>query len=99
MRRGHEVCLQTWERWREEVEREGMRFEAAPRLTSAGAGSAKPPKPYQAAVQGAHATQPLIEDFAPDAVVVDILTVAASLAADRREAEAAGRVPDRGPEG
>lgn len=28
--RGHEVTLQTWTRWREHVEREGMRFAAAP---------------------------------------------------------------------
>ena len=28
--RGHEVWLETWERWREHVEREGMRFAAAP---------------------------------------------------------------------
>ena len=28
--RGHEVCLETWSRWQEHVEREGMRFAAAP---------------------------------------------------------------------
>ena len=32
-------------------------------------------KPYQAAVRAARETQPLIEEFAPDAVVADILTV------------------------
>jgi UDP:flavonoid glycosyltransferase YjiC (YdhE family) len=28
--RGHEVRLQTWTKWQEHVEREGMRFEPAP---------------------------------------------------------------------
>ena len=37
--------------------------------------------PYQAAVRAARETMPLIEDFAPDAMVADILTVAGSLSA------------------
>jgi UDP:flavonoid glycosyltransferase YjiC (YdhE family) len=28
--RGHEVHVQTWARWREDVEAEGLRFSAAP---------------------------------------------------------------------
>src|SRR5918911_2007219 len=79
--RGHEVCLETWHRWREDVEREGVRFAAAPvyevfPLRDSGL------KPYQAAVRGARDSLPAFEAFAPEVVVVDIITVAASLAAE-----------------
>ena len=81
VRRGHEVCLETWVRWREHVEREGMRFAAAPEyevFPSAGS----PMKPYQAAVRGARDSLPTIRSFDPEVVVADILTVAAALAAE-----------------
>jgi MGT family glycosyltransferase len=81
VRRGHEVCLETWTRWREHVEREGMRFAPAPvyevfPMQDSGL------KPYQAAVRGARDTLPAIQAFDPDVMVVDILTVAAYLAAE-----------------
>ena len=60
-----------------------MRFEPAPEYQVFPRLGERPLKPYQAAVHGAAATEPLLEDFEPDAVVVDILTVAASLAAER----------------
>ena len=34
--RGHDVTLETWSRWREHVEREGMRFAAAPEYQVSG---------------------------------------------------------------
>jgi UDP:flavonoid glycosyltransferase YjiC (YdhE family) len=77
------VCLQTWERWRTAVEAEGMRFEPAPEYQVFPRPAGRPLKPYQAAVEGARASVPLIEELDPHAVVVDILTVAASLAAER----------------
>ena len=81
VRRGHEVCLETWVRWREHIEREGMRFAPAPEYeVFPRAGSAV--KPYQAAVHGARDTLPAIRSFDPDVVVADILTVAAALAAE-----------------
>jgi MGT family glycosyltransferase len=78
--RGHEVCLQTWERWREHVEREGMRFDRAPEYTVFPTSPAL--KPYQAAVRAAEETTPLVREFDPEVVVADILTLAASLAAE-----------------
>jgi len=45
----------------------------------------RPLKPYEAAVRAARETQPLVEAFAPDAVVVDILTAAGGLAAELEE--------------
>ena len=80
--RGHEVRLQTWTKWQEHVEREGMRFEPAPEYKVFPTADTPGLKPYQAAVRAARETQPLIEEFAPDAVVADILTVAAGLASE-----------------
>lgn len=58
-----------------------MRFAAAPEyevFPTLG----RPLKPYQAAVKASRETRPLVADFRPDAVVVDILTVAAALATE-----------------
>ncbi len=77
--RGHSVCLQTWDRWQEHVEREGMRFERAPEYAVFPTSPAL--KPYQAAVRAAEETVPLVRELDPHAVVADILTLAAALAA------------------
>ena len=90
--RGHDVCLQTWQKWHEHVEREGMRFEAAPEYDVFPTRE-KPLKPYAAAVRAARESQPLIRDFDPEAVVADILTVAAGLAAEMAERPWATLVP------
>ena len=74
--------LQTWKKWREHAEREGMQFEPAPEYHVFPTPETRGLKPYQAAVRAARQTQPLIEEFAPDAIVADILTVAAGLAAE-----------------
>jgi hypothetical protein len=52
-----------------------------------------PLKPYQAAVKASAVTGALIEDFDPDAVVADILTVAAALAAEVHERPWATLIP------
>ncbi len=70
-----------------------MRFEPAPEYKVFPRLGERPLKPYQAAVQGALATEPLLEDFDPDAVVADILTVAASLAAEKSGRRWATLVP------
>jgi len=80
--RGHEVCLQTWERWQEPVEREGMRFAAAPVYDVFPVLGQPSLKPYQAAVKAAQDSRPAIAAFDPDVVVADILTAAAPLAAE-----------------
>jgi UDP:flavonoid glycosyltransferase YjiC (YdhE family) len=78
--RGHDAVLQTWEKWREYVEAEGMRFERAPEYAVFPSSPAL--KPYQAAVRAAQETVPLVRDLEPHAVVADILTLAAALAAE-----------------
>ncbi len=81
MGRGHEVCLETYVKWKEQIEREGIRFAAAP-VYQVFPTLGKPLKPYQAAVKASGTTRALVEEFDPDVVVVDILTVAGTLAAE-----------------
>lgn len=58
-----------------------MRFEPAPEYEVFPT-PGRPLKPYVAAVRAARETQPLIRDFDPDAVVADVLTVAAAMSAE-----------------
>ncbi len=90
--RGHEVCIQTWRRWEADVEREGLRFAAAPEY-QVWPRPGRALSPYQAAVRAAHETRPLVREFDPDVVVVDILTVAATLAAELEERPWVSLVP------
>src|SRR5215207_10122308 len=80
-RRGHEVLVETWERWREPVEAEGLAFTAAQEYTVY-----PPPGPDtpdgQTAAAAARALARLMEEFGPDLVVSDILTLAPTLAAE-----------------
>jgi UDP:flavonoid glycosyltransferase YjiC (YdhE family) len=77
--RGNGVVIETWARWREPVETLGLRFEAAEEYAVF-----PPPPPGESPGAGdaALAMLPLVEDFAPDVVVSDILTLAPSLAAE-----------------
>ena len=89
--RGHEVLLETYSRWGEYAEAEGMAFAAAPdyriglRLADL--------KPYQAAVRASAETRLVVRDFDPDLVIVDILTVAGSLAAELEDRPWVSLVP------
>lgn len=88
-RRGHEVLVETWPHWRRAVEDAGLAFTGAdeyqvfppPRAGSPGAGEA------------ALALMPLLEDFRPDVVVNDILTLAPALAAEKYGCRRATLVP------
>jgi MGT family glycosyltransferase len=79
--RGHEVLVETWERWREDVEAAGLGFTAAQEYTVY-----PPPGPDtpdgQTAAAAARALARLMEEFRPDLVVSDILTLAPTLAAE-----------------
>jgi UDP:flavonoid glycosyltransferase YjiC (YdhE family) len=80
-RRGHEVTLQTWQRWRAHVEAEGMSFAPAPEYRVFPSG----PEPldfYEAVVHATRDTLPLVERVDPHTVVADILTLAPGLAAE-----------------
>ncbi len=82
LRRGHDVCLETWHRWQEHVEREGLQFAAAPVYDVFPVEGRRPLRPYQAAVKAAGETRLAVAEFDPEVVVADILTVAATLAAE-----------------
>ncbi len=78
--RGHEVLVETWERWREPVEGLGLQFAAAEEYTvfpppTSDSGDAT-------AAEAARALVPFLDDWRPDALVSDILTVAPPLAAE-----------------
>jgi UDP:flavonoid glycosyltransferase YjiC (YdhE family) len=75
------VTLETWRKWRPNVEREGVRFAAAPEYQVFPTRD-RPLKPYEAAVRAASETRSLIRDIDPEVVVADILTVGAALAAE-----------------
>ena len=96
--RGHDVTLQTWTRWREHVEAEGIRFAPAPEYAVFPSG----PEPldfYAAVVQSARDTRPLIEALSPDVVVADILTLAPALAAELEGVPCATLIPHVHPQG
>ena len=79
--RGHHVTLQTWRRWQQNVEDEGLHFAAAPEYSVFPNG----PEPldfYEAVVHATNDTVPLVRELQPDVVVADILTLAPALAAE-----------------
>ena len=92
VRRGHEVCIETWDKWRDDCEREGMQFTPAP-IYEVWPMGGSPLKPYQAAVRASGESAALIRSFDTDVVVADILTVATSLAAQMEERPWATLIP------
>lgn len=90
--RGHEVTYETWTRWREPVEANGMHFSAAPEYPAFPTRE-HPIRPYAAMVHAARLTRPAIAAAAPDVVVHDILTLAPALAAELEGIPVATLVP------
>lgn len=87
--RGHEVILETWPQWERAVTAAGVGFRSTDRYpvfpppTEGDAGSGR----------AALALMPLLEEFRPDVVVNDILTVAPALAAEAFGARRATLIP------
>ena len=94
--RGHEVVLQTWSRWEEDVRATGMGFEAAPEYHVFPTRE-RPLKPYEAVVRATGETRPLVAALRPDAVVADILTLAPALAAELEGVPVATVIPHTDP--
>jgi UDP:flavonoid glycosyltransferase YjiC (YdhE family) len=90
--RGHDVTLETWRRWREHVEAEGMRFVAAPEYPVFPT-QERPLQPYEAVVRAAEETRRTLAEDRPDAVVHDILTLAPALAGELEGLPVATLVP------
>ena len=96
--RGHQVTLQTWTRWREHVEAEGLAFAPAPEYEVFPSG----PEPldfYEAVVHATNDTLPLVRELAPEVVVADILTLAPALAAELAGTPHATLIPHVYPHG
>jgi UDP:flavonoid glycosyltransferase YjiC (YdhE family) len=90
--RGHDVTLQTWQRWQEHVEAAGMAFSAAPEYHVFPT-RRRPLKPYEAVVRAARESRPLVRETDPEAVVADILTLAPALAGELESRPVATVVP------
>ncbi|HTA97625.1 MAG TPA: nucleotide disphospho-sugar-binding domain-containing protein [Solirubrobacteraceae bacterium] len=95
--RGHDVTLQTWERWRAPVEAEGIAFTSAPEYSAFPIGD-QPLDFYEAVVYATRDTLPLVRELKPDVVVHDILTLGPSLAAELLDIPRATLVPHVFPE-
>lgn len=101
--RGHDVTVQTWERWRAPIEAEGLGFAAAPEYDAFPIGPPGPDgKPraldfYEAVVHATRDTLPLVRELAPEVVVADILTLAPALAAETEGVPFATLIPHVNP--
>ncbi|HEV7942898.1 MAG TPA: nucleotide disphospho-sugar-binding domain-containing protein [Solirubrobacteraceae bacterium] len=96
-RRGHQVTLQTWERWRTHVQAEGLAFAPAPEYHVFPNG----PEPldfYEAVIYATRDTEPLLRELAPEVVVSDILTLAPALCAELHGVPLATLIPHIFPE-
>lgn len=90
--RGHDVTMETWSRWRADVEAAGMRFVAAPEYPVFPT-QARPMTMYEAVVRAVEVTRPTVAALRPHAVVADILTLAPALAAELEGVPVATLVP------
>jgi UDP:flavonoid glycosyltransferase YjiC (YdhE family) len=95
-RRGHAVTLQTWRRWQDDVEREGMSFAAAPEYHVFPTRE-KPLSPYQAVERATRETVQLVRDLRPAVVISDILTLAPALAGELEGVPVATVIPHLDP--
>lgn len=90
--RGHEVTLQTAERWRADVEAEGVRFAAAPEYHVFPTRE-RPLKPYEAVARATGETLELVHSVDPEVLVADILTLAPALAGELAGVPVATLIP------
>ena len=94
--RGHDVTVQTWERWRAPIEAEGLHFVPAPEYHVFPSG----PEPldfYEAVVHATRDTIPLVRELQPAVVVADILTLAPALSAESLGIPCATLIPHINP--
>ncbi len=92
--RGHEVLLETWPQWEQTVAGAGLDFVSADQYQVF-------PPPVSGSPGGGDAAKallPLLEEFRPDVVVNDILTVAPALAAEAHGCAWATLIPHIYPE-
>ncbi|HEY2439949.1 MAG TPA: nucleotide disphospho-sugar-binding domain-containing protein [Solirubrobacteraceae bacterium] len=95
--RGHDVTYETWSRWRDHVEGNGMRFVPAPENDFSD--PAAPRGIYAPVVQAAEKTRQAIAAADPDVVVHDILTLGPALAGELHGVPVATLIPHLYPVG
>jgi UDP:flavonoid glycosyltransferase YjiC (YdhE family) len=95
--RGHDVTYETWSRWRDHVEGNGMRFVPAPENDFSD--PAAPRGIYAPVVQAAEKTRQAIAAADPDVVVHDILTLGPALAGELHRLPVATLIPHLYPVG
>ncbi len=91
-RRGHRVTMETWSRWRADVEAAGMTFVAAPEYPVFPT-MERPMTMYEAVVRAVSETRPAVAEARPHAVVHDILTLAPALAGELEGMPVATLIP------
>jgi MGT family glycosyltransferase len=96
--RGHAVTFETWRRWQEDVESEGMRFVPAPEYPVFPTRE-RPLSPYQAVVRATVETRPVLAESEPDVVIHDILTLAPAMAGELEKIPVGTLVPHFYPAG
>jgi UDP:flavonoid glycosyltransferase YjiC (YdhE family) len=79
--RGHDVVLETWQRWRQYVEQAGVRFVAAPEYPVFPTRD-RPLQPYEAVVLATAQTRQAVTNSRPEVLIHDVLTLAPALAAE-----------------
>lgn len=92
--RGHDVLVETWPHWEEAVTGAGLSFASADGYQV----FPPPPSGTPGAGEAARALLPLLEEFRPDVVVNDILTIAPALAAEAHGCAWATLIPHIYPE-
>ncbi len=91
-RRGNDVFLQTWAKWHEQVEAEGMTFVPAHEYHVFPTRE-KPLKPYETVPRAARETVPQLEETGAECVVADIITLAPAIAGEMAGLPVATLVP------
>jgi UDP:flavonoid glycosyltransferase YjiC (YdhE family) len=86
---GHRVMVETWPQWKDAVEGEDLAFAAADQYQV----FPPPPDGRTGGGQAALALMPLIEEFRPDVVINDVLTIAPALAAEKAGVKWATLIP------
>ncbi len=89
---GHAVMFETWERWRPDVQAEGIEFVAAAEYQAFPTRD-RALKPFEAVVRSAPRTHRAILAFAPDVVVHDILTLGPAIAGELERLPVATLIP------
>ena len=90
--RGHAVALETWERWRPDVQAAGVKFTATAEYPVFPSRD-RPLKPFEAVVRSTPRTRRALTAFAPDVVVHDILTLAPAIAGELEGVPVATLIP------